>query len=114
MKKTLFVIIFFVTTIALNAKYYVPPGSETGTAIFECKMKGTEGKIEIFKKDGSGKKLGEMTFIGDEGKCVFHYKVQLEPGDYSWKFRDNKKNEDYGEISIKSGETKSVILFDNK
>ncbi|MEP7166327.1 MAG: hypothetical protein ABI741_16620 [Ferruginibacter sp.] len=109
MKKIFLLISLALTTISLNANYSVK-----GKIIFECKMKGTEGKIEVFGKGNDSRKVGEMNFSKDESNCTFHYTIQLEPGDYRWQFNDNKQNENSGEVSVKSGQIKNIDLLEKK
>ena len=109
MKKLLLVLSFFTMTIVLYAI-----STAKGKAIFECKMEGTEGKIEVFKNDTDHTKVGEMNFEKDEAPCKFRYILELDPGNYSWQFADNKKNKASGGLFIKSGDIATISVFENK
>ncbi len=88
--------------------------AEKGSVTYKCNMCGGSGSLLIRGANTGSTSSATYTFTMEKDKHFFVYAVKLVPGEYNWTYNDTNNNGTKGNLIIKKGEDRGIILFEKE
>lgn len=86
-----------------------------GVITFQCNQCGNSGRFYLRSVGSKEEKTTcQVNFDHEKDGYSFTHKEKLKPGNYVYTYKDNKKNQTEGKLTVQEGDVRTITFFEDQ